>query len=45
MTKEIYVDDFFAIAHLQKAYITASSKNVPDSQSSAYRRKCLMFLK
>ena len=30
---------FFAIAHLQKAPISASLKNVPDSYSSAYRRK------
>ena len=35
MTKKIYV----AISHLQKAPITAGSENVPDSQSSAYRRK------
>ena len=28
-----------AIAQLQKSPITASSENVPDSQSSAYRRK------
>ena len=28
-----------AIVHLQKSPITASSKNVPDSQSSAYRQK------
>ena len=28
-----------AIAHLQKAPITASSENVPDSQTSAYMRK------
>ena len=32
-------DSFYAIAHLQKAPIAASSENVPDSQSSAYMRK------
>ena len=30
---------FSAIVHLQKASITAISENVPDSQSTAYRRK------
>ena len=30
---------FSAIVHLQMASITASSENVPDSQSTAYRRK------
>ena len=43
MKEKIYVDGFgvgfFAITHLQKAPITANSENVPDSQSSAYRRK------
>ena len=34
-----------AIAHLQKAPITACSENVPDSQSSAYRRKCYHLFK
>ena len=32
-----------AIAHLQKALITASSENVTDSQSSAYMRKHNLF--
>ena len=30
---------FLYIVHLQKAPITASSENMPDSQSSAYQRK------
>ena len=30
---------FSAIAHIQKAPISASLKNVPDSYSSAYKRK------
>ena len=30
---------FYTIAHLQKASITPVSENLPDSQSSAYRRK------
>lgn len=36
-----YVDGFVfsAIAHLMKAPITVGSENVPNSQSSAYRRK------
>ena len=42
-TKKVYVDGFVfsAIAHLQMAPITASSENVPDSQSSAYRKNTL----
>ena len=46
MTKEIYVDVFFfppAIAHLQKAPITTSSENVPDSRCSAHGRKYYYF--
>ena len=39
MTKKICVDGFAFCAHRQKAPITASSENVPDSQSSSYRRK------
>ena len=39
MKKKIHVDAFvffFAIAHLQKAPITASSENVPNSLCSIY---------
>ena len=32
-------NSFICHSYLQKAPITASSENVPDSQSSAYRRK------
>ena len=34
---------FSAIAHLQKAHITASSENVPGSRCSAYGRKYYYF--
>ena len=45
MTKKIYVDAFVfpAIVHLQKAPITASSENVPDSRCSAYGQKSIFF--
>ena len=36
---------FSAIAHLQKAPITAGSENVPNSQSSPYRGKCYHLFK
>ena len=42
MKKKIYVDRFIFLAmhmHPQNAPITASSENVPNSQSYAYRRK------
>ena len=42
MTKKIYV---YTIANLQKAPNTAGLENVPDSQSSAYRRKHYHLLK
>ena len=47
MPKKIYVDGFVfsSIAHLHKAPITASLENVPDSQSSAYRRKYYHLIK
>ena len=34
---------FFAIEHLQKALITTSSENVPEFQSSVYKRKYPLF--
>ena len=46
--KKIYIlgvekDSFFCHSHLQKASITASSENMPDSLSSAYRRNYYIF--
>ena len=35
MPQKMLTDFFSVIAHLQKAPITASSENLPDSQSSA----------
>ena len=42
-----YVDGFVfsAIAHLQKALMTASLENVPDSQYSAYGWKYHIFIR
>ena len=38
-------DSFSAIAHLQKAPITASSEKVPNSQSCPHRRKYYLLFK
>ena len=46
MFKELKNDEkirFSAIAQLQKAFITASLENAPDSRCSAHRRKYYYF--